>query len=69
MTSDAPAIIAMVRVRLFLLPCRSPYAPSRAPPIGRITKATANTARVASSAAVSSPAGKNWPAKTEENVP
>src|ERR671938_1251234 len=62
-TRAAPAISEIVNVRPFLRPCRSAYAPSTAPPIGRMMKPTANTARVDSRATVGSPEGKNWPAK------
>jgi hypothetical protein len=36
--------------------------------MGRITKPTAKTAKVDSSAVVSLPGAKNWPAKTGANV-
>jgi hypothetical protein len=68
MTNAAPAIRLIVSTSPFLRPCRSAYAPSTAPPMGRMTNPTANTARVDSSAAVSSPGAKNWPAKTGARV-
>ena len=67
-SSAAPAMSEMVSVRPFLRPCRSAYAPSTAPPIGRMTNPTANTASVESRAAAGSAEGKNWLAKIGANA-
>ncbi len=68
MTIAAPAIMPMVRVRPFLRPWRSAYAPRMAPPIGRITNPTAKIASVESRFTAGSSLPKNWPANTGASV-
>ena len=55
----APAISKIVMASVRLRPIRSPSMPKKIPPRGRKAKATANTAKVFSNAALASPLGKN----------
>ena len=64
MTVVAPDMIRIDQDSAVLRPMRSPMLPQTMPPIGRMTKESAKTAKVASSAACGAISGKKTAAIT-----
>ena len=62
-------MMAMVSRKVCLRPQRSPRCPKTMAPKGRTPKPAPNTARLASSTAVSFPLGKNFAPKNAARVP